>query len=63
MRNQIWWAKLGSDNDLINTAIITARSTGSIGASKIIKDENGNVLKFAEVCKAGHQGKDFFLVD
>ena len=62
MTKQIWWAKLGSDKDLIKTAIVMASVTGSVGASEIVNDENGNVSKFAEVCRDGHEGQDFFLV-
>lgn len=58
----VWYKQIGSDDSLVRSAIITAKATGSIGATEAYTDIDGNIERFATVRREGHQEADYILV-
>lgn len=64
MEKQVWYVKNGSDPDLIKSAILTARVTGSVGASEIHMDGlSDRIEKFATVRREGHQENNYYKLE
>jgi len=53
---ETWYVQNGSDPSLIDTAILTAKVTGSIGATKQRRFDG----PFATVRREGHQSVDYY---
>jgi len=56
---ETWYAQIGSDPSLIDTAILHARVTGSIGATEQIGFDG----PFATVRREGYQSVDYYKVE